>query len=786
MAKTCFIFAAFLQPPGRPFHPLKRTIAPLSKFDAAPSFTALSVPVALPTKAWIETSYIFLRRPPSPRPSTFAARRSLSPPLVQPATEVSASAPPPVTVLPREEEESKTGSVCPTLEKTAAASLAERPRFAEYFFTAGLRPGSLRSLDLPDLALDFAVPVEGGAGDALESQTPLEPALLERYPREEHAGFALPDGAQLAQLCFPLGLRVLVGAGEPREENFFLTLTDHTGARFYGSALCFYERHGVEAFEAQFDCRVELGAETSSLLAEEDSPSLLKVVTPSRKGGSKKRAAGGAGSKVWVFVPRVAALVSRAPFFRELKALVARAVQFAAAGRTELVAALAGLCVWQLPRPRPASQLLLPFGGESLLKLRGGREGGGLSAGVLAQRLGGEEVAYVLSWALQERKVVVTGPRLAEVSEFVLALADALYPLQWVHTLLPLLPLGLCDLLQSPWPFLLGVPQPLLRALERLYSLADVLVVDLAKRKLYAPASRAVLSKKKIASLARRTASSHSQSQSQEAPPLPRPVAAGLVHALKALGASPSPSASAPPALYRQAFLRATASLLRGCAQHTSYLLDNSPVFNREAALLALPPLRQEEEAPFFSRFFETQHFLCFLQALHQPRAQPFLAAYQRVAAKRKPDQPDTALAPSASPSKEARELEEDKLKRSTLSASASASGQTSGSESEGARVLELGLGMFGDEASLSSSGQTIRSTAQFSGREDLGSFVVPSGVLATSVGGVGAEAGAVRLSAEAVAAVSASDELVCRLRAEHFDVLGNQDQTPVPRFLPE
>ena len=115
MAKTCFIFAAFLQPPGRPFHPLKRTIAPLSKFDAAPSFTALSVPVALPTKAWIETSYIFLRRPPSPRPSTFAALRSLSPPLVQPATEVSASAPPPVTVLPREEEESKTGSVCPTL-----------------------------------------------------------------------------------------------------------------------------------------------------------------------------------------------------------------------------------------------------------------------------------------------------------------------------------------------------------------------------------------------------------------------------------------------------------------------------------------------------------------------------------------------------------------------------------------------------------------------------------------------------------------------------------------------
>ena len=59
MGSTCLIFAAFIKPPGRSYHPLKRTIAPLSKFDKTSEFTELKVPVALPTKAWIETRCLF-------------------------------------------------------------------------------------------------------------------------------------------------------------------------------------------------------------------------------------------------------------------------------------------------------------------------------------------------------------------------------------------------------------------------------------------------------------------------------------------------------------------------------------------------------------------------------------------------------------------------------------------------------------------------------------------------------------------------------------------------------
>ena len=44
-------------------------------------------------------------------------------------------------------------------------------------------------------------------------------------------------------------------------------------------------------------------------------------------------------------------------------------------------------------------------------------------------------------------------------------------------------------------------------------------------------------------------------------------------------------------------------ALLRGARHHTSYLVDNTPVFNKEAAL------REHEEADrlFYDRFYDTQ-----------------------------------------------------------------------------------------------------------------------------------------------------------------------------------
>ncbi len=86
--------------------------------------------------------------------------------------------------------------------------------------------------------------------------------------------------------------------------------------------------------------------------------------------------------------------------------------------------------------------------------------------------------------------------------------------------------------------------------------------------------------------------------------PLPRVAAASLLGSLKSLHRR-----KVAKVVYRNAMLKAMVEIMKQARKHTSYLIDNTPVFNKEAALKALP----EEEAYFFSRFYDTQHFQFFL-----------------------------------------------------------------------------------------------------------------------------------------------------------------------------
>ena len=79
---------------------------------------------------------------------------------------------------------------------------------------------------------------------------------------------------------------------------------------------------------------------------------------------------------------------------------------------------------------------------------------------------------------------------LSYLSMFISTIVYAIYPLKWVHTIIPILPLGLCDIVQSPWPYILGIHNEMLEVLnaEGMYDFSDVLVVDLGKGRLYVPA----------------------------------------------------------------------------------------------------------------------------------------------------------------------------------------------------------------------------------------------------------------------------------------------------------
>lgn len=80
---------------------------------------------------------------------------------------------------------------------------------------------------------------------------------------------------------------------------------------------------------------------------------------------------------------------------------------------------------------------------------------------------------------LLERRVVMTSRSRDTLTASVQAAAAMLYPFQYHHIFLPLLPKMLSDYLQAPMPFLVGLPDQMLGILRGMQGMEEVTLVDL-------------------------------------------------------------------------------------------------------------------------------------------------------------------------------------------------------------------------------------------------------------------------------------------------------------------
>lgn len=63
---------------------------------------------------------------------------------------------------------------------------------------------------------------------------------------------------------------------------------------------------------------------------------------------------------------------------------------------------------------------------------------------------------------LYERRIIFTSKRLNRLSACVQSANAIIYPMNWQHIFIPVLPQQLVDYLLAPMPYLIGVPQSLL------------------------------------------------------------------------------------------------------------------------------------------------------------------------------------------------------------------------------------------------------------------------------------------------------------------------------------
>eukprot|EP00092_Neocalanus_flemingeri_P008285 GFUD01008931.1.p1 GENE.GFUD01008931.1~~GFUD01008931.1.p1 ORF type:complete len:819 (+),score=266.16 GFUD01008931.1:116-2572(+) len=83
----------------------------------------------------------------------------------------------------------------------------------------------------------------------------------------------------------------------------------------------------------------------------------------------------------------------------------------------------------------------------------------------------------VFASMLYERRILVTSRKLSRLSACVQAANALIYPMFWQHIFIPVLPAQLMDYLSAPMPFLIGVPEPLMKRIRRA-ELGEVVILD--------------------------------------------------------------------------------------------------------------------------------------------------------------------------------------------------------------------------------------------------------------------------------------------------------------------
>lgn len=78
---------------------------------------------------------------------------------------------------------------------------------------------------------------------------------------------------------------------------------------------------------------------------------------------------------------------------------------------------------------------------------------------------------------LYERRIIFTSKKLTRLSACVQSANDIIYPMLWQHIFIPVLPMALIDCLLAPMPFLIGVPDEVLKKVHR-HDIGDVVILD--------------------------------------------------------------------------------------------------------------------------------------------------------------------------------------------------------------------------------------------------------------------------------------------------------------------
>uniref|UniRef100_A0AAX7THB0 DENN domain containing 5B n=1 Tax=Astatotilapia calliptera TaxID=8154 RepID=A0AAX7THB0_ASTCA len=363
---------------------------------------------------------------------------------------------------------------------TSAGSAAAPCRFAHYFVICGIDTET--GLEPDELATKFTI-LEDKVYRVLQlqvcenfEQSPLKRTfkskVLARYP--ENVEWNPFDQDAVNMLCMPKGLsfRTQADQREPQFHSFIITKED--GSRTYGFVHTFYEEVTSPQICSAMQTLYQMhnAEQTNAASSSSSSSSSMDSLASSLDDGysptsssssSLSRAAGSYdSSRDTLYVSKALCLITPMPFMHACRRFLAQmhsAVIAATAPPLPLESYVYNI-LYEVPLPALGRSLKFHGIYESIVCQRPGPGELPLADFPLAEAfslLGVENLVQVFTCTLLEMQILLYSQdyqRLMTVAEGITTL---LFPFQWQHVYVPILPASLLHFLDAPVPYLMGL-----------------------------------------------------------------------------------------------------------------------------------------------------------------------------------------------------------------------------------------------------------------------------------------------------------------------------------------
>ncbi|XP_027218813.1 DENN domain-containing protein 1C isoform X4 [Penaeus vannamei] len=275
-------------------------------------------------------------------------------------------------------------------------------------------------------------------------------------------------------------------------------------------------------------------------------------------------------------------LLSHLPWHETFYKLLNTLSEMMTAGRTsDLTSCLQNIYKFEVPLP--GTEITVPYGDNKFfvakcpnhLKLPTIPENRDLSEYYNA--VDANNMMIIFASMLYERRIIMVSKRLSRLSACVQAANSVIYPMQWQHIFIPVLPQHLIDYLLAPMPFLIGVNTSLMSKVQ-MDDIGEAVILDADNNTVKTPFN--------------------------DVETLPDEVVSNLKRNLK------SPSNMLGDCVAR-AFLRALVQLIGNYKEALQFREEDSKItFNKEKFVAIRPPHFQ----PFVEKMLELQIFQQFIE----------------------------------------------------------------------------------------------------------------------------------------------------------------------------